>query len=516
MPLNKDAPHLPAWILLSTVFITGASILVIELIGTRVLAPFFGSGIYTWSALIAVTLAALALGYSLGGRLADRSPRPATLFYLCLVAGIWTIVTPWLATLVLPHLVAAAEIRVVVLLSSVLLFSPNLFVLGMACPFVIRLFSSDHEASGRTSGRVFAFSTLGSLLAALATGFFLVPNYGVLSILTFCGVALVLLALFGFIYLKQFFAAICTLLLASLAALGMLSPPPAQHDSLELVDSSPSFYGHVQVVRRHGLKMLLVNGILQNQAADDRQVELGYLTFLSSLPRIRGSQGSEPDNSLVIGLGAGQLPTMLESNGVNVAAVEIDPVIEDMARKHFDLDINPERLHITDGRLFLEQTPERYDYIFMDAFNADQVPWHLVSAEALKLAGTRLRSNGIVALNAVALPGSNEVNAINATLKSVFPHVRVFNPSPDSHLTNIVFLASDSPIRLVPFKQALESEQSQIVLQHLAGEVSDLPGGLVLNDDYNPISHLHEAAQAQWREDMRAFLGNDYYDWAFY
>jgi len=173
-------------------------------------------------------------------------------------------------------------------------------------------------------------------------------------------------------------------------------------------------------------------------------------------------------------------------------------------------------LHITDGRLFLEQTPERYDYIFLDAFNADQVPWHLLSAEALELVRTRLKDNGIVALNAVTLPGSDEVTAVNATLKSVFPHVRVFNPSPDNHLTNIVFLGSDSPIRLVPFQQDLESEQSQIVLQHLAGEISGLPGGLVLNDDYNPINHLHEEAQAQWRKDMRAFLGNDYYDWAFY
>jgi spermidine synthase len=234
------------------------------------------------------------------------------------------------------------------------------------------------------------------------------------------------------------------------------------------------------------------------------------------LPLIRGPQGGNPDSSLVIGLGAGQLPMLLMENSVEVEAVEIDPVIEVMARKHFAFDIRPQQLHITDGRLFLEQTPDRYDYIFMDAFNADQVPWHLLSAEALEIACSRLEDGGIVALNTVSLPGSDEVTAVNATLKSVFPYVRVFKSSQDRHLTNIVFLASDTPIRLVPFKQDLDNEQAHIVLQFLAGEIVDLTDGLVLNDDYNPINHLHETAQAQWREDMRALLGEDYYDWAFY
>ena len=81
MPDNEaftDKPQIPDWALLATVFITGACVLIIELMGTRILAPYFGSGIYTWSALIAITLAALALGYSFGGRLADRLPRALT------------------------------------------------------------------------------------------------------------------------------------------------------------------------------------------------------------------------------------------------------------------------------------------------------------------------------------------------------------------------------------------------------------------------------------------------------
>ncbi|MGD2160308.1 MAG: fused MFS/spermidine synthase, partial [Gammaproteobacteria bacterium] len=89
--------HIPDWALLATVFVTGGCVLIIELMGTRILAPYFGSGIYTWSALIAITLAALALGYSFGGRLADRLPKTTMLYSLCLAAGLWTLSTPMLA-----------------------------------------------------------------------------------------------------------------------------------------------------------------------------------------------------------------------------------------------------------------------------------------------------------------------------------------------------------------------------------------------------------------------------------
>jgi spermidine synthase len=283
-----------------------------------------------------------------------------------------------------------------------------------------------------------------------------------------------------------------------------------------LVDSSPSYYGHVQVVRRHGLKLLLVNGIMQNQGADEREATLTYLPFFAALPVIREERGAAPADSLVIGLGGGQLPMMLMADGIGVEAVEIDPVIAAMARKHFALDMPEESLHITDGRVFLEQTSHRYDYIFMDAFNADQVPWHLLSREALALARSRLMDGGVVGLNAVALPGSEEVTALHATLSSVFEHVRVFNDSLDPGLSNIVFLASDAPIALVPFPRNLAPELADITLRYLGGEIHGIEGGLVLNDDFNPVNHLHEEARAQWRIDMRAFLGREYYDWAFY
>ena len=189
--------HIPDWALLATAFITGACVLIIELMGTRVLAPYFGSGIYTWSALIAVTLAALASGYAFGGRIADRLPRADILYNICLAAGLWTLSTPMLARPLLPIMIQLSDMRIGVLLSSLFLYFPNLFLLGAIGPFVIRLMTTDREVVGSVSGRVFAVSTIGSLLGALATGFVLIPNYGVLAIFAFCGSLLIAVAIIG-------------------------------------------------------------------------------------------------------------------------------------------------------------------------------------------------------------------------------------------------------------------------------------------------------------------------------
>ena len=136
---HTNYPRTPDWALLLTVFITGACVLIVELMGTRILAPYFGSGIYTWSSLIAVTLAALAMGYTFGGRLADRLPRTDILYSMCLAAGLWTLLTPLLATPLLPVMILISDIRIGVILSSCILYFPNLFLLGAICPFVIRL-----------------------------------------------------------------------------------------------------------------------------------------------------------------------------------------------------------------------------------------------------------------------------------------------------------------------------------------------------------------------------------------
>lgn len=253
-----EHPHIPGWALLVTVFITGACVLIIALMGTRILAPYFGSGIYTWSALIAITLAALALGYSFGGRLADRLPRADILYNLCLAAGLWTLSTPMLERPLLPIMVQITDIRIGVMLSSCILFFPNLFLLGATAPFVIRLMARKREATGSVSGLVFAVFTIGSLFGALVTGFVLIPNYSVLAIFAFCGSLLLALALLGN-FRPKFIGYSLVLIFLVVSLMIFSSKKPESKISIEILEQIPGFYGQLQVISRHGEKSLLVD-----------------------------------------------------------------------------------------------------------------------------------------------------------------------------------------------------------------------------------------------------------------
>ena len=249
---NTQNHPIPDWALLSTVFITGACVLIIELTGTRILAPSFGSGIYTWSALITVTLAALALGYSFGGRLADRLPRTDILYNLCLAAGLWTLTTPILASPLLTAFAGIADFRIALLISCCILYFPNLFLLGAVVPVVIQCISRQRETVGSVSGRVFAVSTAGSLFGALATGFILIPNFDVQAIFTFCGTLLIILALLG--NFRPKFIGYTLVLISIVVSILLLTGN--KHDSTSSIEMRANFYGQLQLISKHGEKSL--------------------------------------------------------------------------------------------------------------------------------------------------------------------------------------------------------------------------------------------------------------------
>ena len=160
------------------VFISGAAVLAIEILGTRILGPFYGVSLYLWSALISVTLIALSVGYAVGGWWADRGASRINLYYIVAGAGIWTLVIPWIRGAVL----TVAEpfgLRFAVLVAAFVLFFAPLALLGMVSPYAIKLKARDVSIVGRSAGNIYAVSTVGSVAAALLTGFFLIPNVGV-------------------------------------------------------------------------------------------------------------------------------------------------------------------------------------------------------------------------------------------------------------------------------------------------------------------------------------------------
>jgi predicted membrane-bound spermidine synthase len=504
--------HIPDWALLATVFVTGGCVLIIELMGTRILAPYFGSGIYTWSALIAITLAALALGYSFGGRLADRLPKTTMLYSLCLAAGLWTLSTPMLARALLPLLAHIPDIRVGVLISSTVLYFPNLFLLGAIGPYVIRLMTRRRENAGSVSGLVFAISTIGSLTGALVTGFMLIPHYGVQAIFTFSGALLLALAIFG--NFRPKFIGYAIFLASIVVALIFFSrKQPDENISIEILEEVPSFYGQLQVIRRGKEKALLVDGIGQNYVYDGNSYATPYINFVSALPVLSQRPVKPARKALVIGLGAGQLTMLLQQAGFDVDAVEIDPEVGELAKKHFGFSLPPEHIHYMDGRLFLLRDRSMYEYIVLDAFSAEQIASHLLSREALSETSAHLTETGLLAINVTSVITGNDIGAIQHTLQTVFPHVHTFSLDSGHELTSIVFIASRSPIQLSRTDTSLSHSQLAAANRFIAGELPDLHSGVLLTDDYNPLSFQRRNIQLLWREAMIDYLGDGNMGW---
>src|SRR4051812_35125219 len=160
------------------VFFANVSLLVLQLVASKLIAPFIGSDLYSWTAIIGVFLTGIALGNALGGKLADRYPTPKTLTVLLAlgaVSAVWMVVAPQLFQMDGLYQKLSLAPRIPVL--ALVLCLPAGFVLSLLTPVAIRLGLPDVSKTGRVAGTVFALSTLGCLLGNYATGFFLIPAF---------------------------------------------------------------------------------------------------------------------------------------------------------------------------------------------------------------------------------------------------------------------------------------------------------------------------------------------------
>ena len=471
------------------VAISGACVLVLEILGSRVLGPYYGVSLFLWSALIAVTLAALACGYALGGRWAMRAPSGARLSLALALAGLWVLALPWLRGPV----VTASEafgLRGAMLASALLLFFPPLALLGMVSPYAIQLASRRVDEVGRVSGDLFAVSTLASVVAAVATGFVLIPELGVTKLLVVVALALFVAAAIARAPAGAFGALVLLAAGAGLGATALARPARLPAPVLASVDSP---YANVRVIEWKGMRYLTLDGgvhtIFDAATEEPRQ---SYVFAAELAADVVGGRG----RLLLVGLGGGGTAQVFSRRGWTIDAVEIDSCVVSLARRHFGLRPYHAEVFVADGRQYLRRTPRRYDVVFFDAFGSASIPFHLVTREAFAEAKGRLAPNGILVLN-VETDGWQDplAHAIVATLRTQFREVVALPTSePPDALGNVVIMASDRPIDVPDEKLgdpvvALEDENEhfRVVARRHAWDNRYAPErGRVLTDDWNP------------------------------
>jgi spermidine synthase len=409
------------------VFGAGIGALATEITASRLLAPYFGSSTIVWANLIGIVLAALAFGYWLGGRVADRRPQPGLLGTLVLAAALGIAVVPFVSRPFLDLTVEGldeASVGAIVgsFVAVLLLFTPPVVLLGMVSPFAIRLAVENVETAGAVAGRLYALSTAGSLAGVFLPALVLIPAIGTQR--TFLVVASVIAVSSCFLLGARY------LVVAGAVAALVAIPPGAVKSQAGLLHEETSFHQYIQVVEQpDGRRLLHLNeGVAVHSVWRSDSVLTGGVwdAFLALPPLLDRSL----ERVAILGNAAG---TTARALGVyypdaDIDGVEIDAAVSRVGRRYFGMDDNP-RLHVhdVDARPFLRSTDERYDLIVVDAYHQPYVPFYLATREFFELAKSRLTPGGLLALNVATVPGDRRLrDELAGTVAAVFPEVRVW------------------------------------------------------------------------------------------
>lgn len=411
------------------VFMGGAGTLATEIAASRLLAPFFGSSTIVWANIIGLILIYLSVGYWIGGRVADRWPNPRLLGSIILIAAAAVAALPFVAR---PVLGAALEgfdalsagAVVASFFSALALFAIPITLLGMVAPFAIRLAISTVQTAGTVAGRLYALSTVGSILGTFISAIITIPLIGTQR--TMLGAA-VLLAFSAALLLGPRWQ----LVTAAFAAL-LAIPAGTVKASEGLIFETESTIQYIQVVERaDGTRSLKLNeGVASHSIWRADSVLTGGVwdTFLVVPPLL----GRPAESMLVIGNSGGTIARAFGEFYPTVAidGVEIDPEVTEVGHRYFGLDDNPNlTVFDADGRPHLRLTDKTYDIIVVDAYKQPYIPFYLATREFFELTRDHLNAGGVLALNVAAVPTDDRLSrTITSTVRSVFPQVWKWKP----------------------------------------------------------------------------------------
>lgn len=483
-------------------FITGAAGLGLEISASRLLAPHFGSSTVVWSSIIGVVLLALSAGYFVGGKLAEKDLSEHILLRIVLASGVLTLCIPLFAPGFLTMLstqLATQHVGLFLIggsvLTSLLLFGLPVFLLGCVSPYLLSLLTKKLGHVGSTSGQLFAISTLGALIGTFLPTLVLIPSIGTRYTIVSFGSALILTGLPG-IRRKQKIGTIL-LIISIIGGSSIISAP--RKATLAEAESTYQYIAITEPVAgtRH---MQFDAGFGVQSVYTKNSLFTGlYYDYASLLPTLLDLEDSSPKRALIIGLAGGTIPRQLHTlygNSIQIDAVEIDQTSIQLAKQFMGIKNIPLTIYNQDGRLFLNQSKDTYDFIYVDAYqNELQIPWALTTQEFWKEVQSHLTATGIAAMNIAAI-GSRQnslASTIANTESSVFPHVYEMELE---HRRNASHLAVMSQQKL-DFSKLLISEKIPDEFTAAAGFLSQIAteyrhdsAKSVLTDDKAPLEWL--------------------------
>ncbi len=504
---------------LLTAFICGAAIMIVEIVGTKILSPYFGSGLFIWSTSITVAMLALSIGYYMGGKQADKlAERLPKFLYLMLLLSAFIIgVTPLLSGII-KYINVLMDIKYSTLLSGMILLFPPLVFLGMVSPIVAKLIAKEIHKLGKDLGFIYALSTFGSLVGSLAAGFILLNYFAVDQIFFFTGALILLLSMAYFIYVKKYIYLILILPFVLMFPNSENFSYKSEELSVTKLKEKNSFYGKVAVVdlekpQEKTKRFLLLDGIIQGGMEVESKKSISEYNYLIEEIINYHNQNKEYKNALFVGVGPGMMPTSLK-NDFNIELVDVNPIVVDVAKEYFHLELDAK---IEDARVFLNSSTNKRDVIVMDVFSGESIPSYLLTKEFMQVLIERINNEGIVLFNIIGNPyGGMESASIIKTIKSVFPFVNVVvGKSGDEKIINYIIVASKNNKEIdlkklsINIENRLSFDKRLLATYHKNGielikDFSIYKNGDLITDNFNRIDFYSSTE----KKDLRKKLSN--------
>ncbi len=433
----------PAAVIYLVAFVTGAIVMSFEMLGSRYLNPYFGSGIYTWASLISTVLASLTAGYFLGGLIADRTASAPVLGCTVLIGSLYLLALPSFAEAILEFVLDGVDdVRAGSLLSALAIMFFPVTLLGMYSPFAIRLLLRSAQRSGVVSGTVYGVSTAGSIVGTLGSTFLLIPMIGTRAITyslgaggAICGLLLIALS-------RRTRRSVA--LVAGIAALNLLAASAARAEDVVDLDARAAMLKHADgrvahieteyndifiTKRRETLTMSFqLKGWDYTESAtnlrDPDDLPIRYTQVMTMALAHPG----EVKRVLMLGLGGGSISSYLGRfmPDITIETVEIDRRVIEATKTYFGVRETPRlRFLESDGRVFLNRNKELYDLILVDAYHGGFVPFHLLTKEFYALLKQHLAPGGAAAFN--VHDGTKLYASTVKTLGEVFPSLDIYS-----------------------------------------------------------------------------------------
>ena len=502
----KGARTIPYAILIIACFLTEAAYMCFELVAQRVMSPWFGNSSIVWTAIIGVILASGAVGSWLGGKVADSKYRNGGFVLVCAASSLLCMAIPYLKDAVLPVLSSVPlDSRLTASAATLALFFAPSCAMGFLVPMLISSTVSDMDDVGRSTGKMYAISTIGGIAGTFAGGFLIIPSFasmqvvfGIAGIFAICAV---MFSPFTGNHKANAASAILGIICLVLSIMGAVSASSSttfgsfgvKSFEKDTEYSKVIIYDDVHHDNGRTVRSFYVGGGYESLSYTDP--DLLWEPVNPYIATYDWAYKIKPDakKTMMIGGAGYTYPKHLISTypALSIDVVEIDPGVTEIARKHFFLDELIEEydtdesgrlgLIAADGRIYLNTTEEIYDVIFNDAFTGSTPPPSLCTVEAVQAIHDHLVAGGVYATNIICPDLENErdrafLESEMATISQVFENVVAVHGAPEGSFYsagNVIVFASDAEIPEMDRKIDV-----------------DWSGTVVLTDDYCPVEKM--------------------------